>query len=370
VLRVPPPPEPYRPGPVRKPLDPKALAQLPSAADALAPKNIPEELLARVGVGEAAKAPEGLVAVLGGPDGHVGQVSGLAVSPDGKTLASAGGDKLLLWDLATGAVRHKLLGHQDHVYCVAFSADGRVLAAGDRAGAIKLWDPATGTELRTLIGHAGRVTRIAFSPDGRVLGSTGNDGSVRLWDAKTGKLQRILAVGAEATYAIAFSPDGKTVASGFNDGIVRLWNVESGWEVAALPGHGRNWIRAVSFSADGGTLASSCHALDPVRLWNLTELRVRETLAGHTSAVIDACWDASGRLLATASDSDGTVRVWDTSVSPARCKVLEVLTPGRNWLHAVTFTPDGRYLATANPDGIILILKLAERGSTVPFTDG
>jgi hypothetical protein len=62
--------------------------------------------------------------------------------------------------------------------------------------------------------------------------------------------------------------------------------------------------------------------------------------------------------------------VWDTSVSPARCKVLGVLTPGRNWLHAVTFTPDGRYLATANPDGIILILKLAERGSTVPFTDG
>jgi WD40 repeat protein len=86
------------------------------------------------------------------------------------------------------------------------------------------------------------------------------------------------------------------------------------------------------------------------------------------ASVIAACWDPAGRLLATAGDTDGIVRVWDTTGTPPRCRVLPVIAQDKPWLHDVVFTPDGRYLATANPDGTIYILKLADRGS-LPFAD-
>jgi WD40 repeat protein len=110
------------------------------------------------------------------------QASGVAFSPDGKLLASAGADKVVrLWDAATGKPTAALKGHKDDVYSVAFSPDGKTLASGSYDKTVRLWD-AGGKHLATLKAHTSTVNTVAFSPDGKVLATGSNDGTIRLWD--------------------------------------------------------------------------------------------------------------------------------------------------------------------------------------------
>jgi WD40 repeat protein len=110
---------------------------------------------------------------------------------------------------------------------VAFSPDGRWLAASHASGRVWIWDTATGTEMRELRGHLDPANAVAFSPDGQRLATAGDDQTVRLWDAVTGTELLTLTLGPPGASlwatSVTFSPDGQRLAVGGSDRKVRIW---------------------------------------------------------------------------------------------------------------------------------------------------
>jgi WD40 repeat protein len=140
---------------------------------------------------------------------------------------------------------------------------------------------------------------------------------------------------------------------------VKLWDVRSGW-ASSLDGHTAP-VRAAAFSPDGRKLATGGDD-QTVRLWDLIA-GTHETLRGHGAVVKALAWRADGRLLVS-TGGDGTLRLWGVGQPGTPCRVLPLL-PAGNWLDGFAFSPEGRHLAIANPDGTVYLLRLARTGERV-----
>ena len=239
------------------------------------------------------------------------------------------------------------------MFGLTFSPDGHGLASGSRDGTIILWDADSGAELRTLRGHSRSFSRLRFSPDGRTLAAGDESGLVKRWDVASGKEESLLPGHAGVVRCVAFSPDGTRLASGGEDRTVRLHDLAGGGpRKFTMP----SAVNDVAFSPDGRTLAAIGDAPDAaVRLWDL-ETGQETTWGGHTGAVRGLAFSPAEPLLASCAD-DGTVRLWERTAGEPRAGTIDL---GRfpSGVRAVAFTPDGRYLVTANGNGTLYVLRV------------
>lgn len=294
--------------------------------------------------------------------GHTYWVVSIAFSPDGKTLASGAlDDTIRLWEVPSGKpLRAPLIEKADGPNCLAFSPDGKTLASGSHEGTIRLWDVERGEQIgEPFRGHGDWVTSVAFSPDGRTLASGSNDKTVRLWDIAGGKPIGVpLTAHTDSVISVAFRPDGKTLASAGADRTIRLWDIASARAgVAPLTGH-TDFVWSVVFSPDGKSLASSSSDFT-IRLWDSASgLPSEVPLTGHTWIIWSVAFSPDGKMLASGgcakSDDpkcpDGEIRLWDV----ARGKQIGEPLHGRTGIvRSVTFSPDGKILASGNGDKTI-----------------
>jgi WD40 repeat protein/transcriptional regulator with XRE-family HTH domain len=202
-------------------------------------------------------------------------VNGVAFSPNGELLASAGADGTVrLWYTATRQPTGTVLFVEAGVNGVAFSPNGQLVATADADGTVRLWNTATGQQvgapLRADTGTGGGVNGVAFSPNGTLLASAGADGTVRLWNTATRQPTGTAFLVEGGVNGVAFSPDGTLLASAGADGTVRLWNTTTGQQVGTPlrvdTGYG---VNGVAFSPDG-TLLATADADGTVQTWQMS----------------------------------------------------------------------------------------------------
>ncbi len=355
----------------------------------------------------------------------------MVVSPDGKTVAAAGGTEkdIVLVDTASGKILHTLHGHAFKVVTLAFSPDGKTLASADEfydvgmpdeskvaTGIVRLWDVDKGKEIAQLKGHEKAVDVLAFSPDGKQLAASGYV-STLVWDlpAANAAPQRLkvlaatlrfspdgkkLACGGKSIvvvdladpdhlremtrapefvpcHALRFSADGKTLAGAMNDGAVLLWDVATGkerlrpfaghrttkggqqyrWPILSGPQRvSTNGVSQVQLSFDGKT-AATCGVDNCLCVWDTTtgkQLRHFDLTEGDDQPQVRGIsWIAlspDGKYAAATSErgnthySENTLTVWDVDSGKA-IRVFKGKNKGQGGLNHLNFLPDGRLLA-------------------------
>jgi len=288
-------------------------------------------------------------------NGHQDGVWGVSLSPDGKYIATGGEDGTVkVWNLSGHQIT-QVEAHKGGVMSVNFSPDGQSFATAGRDGKAKLWN-LSGQQIATFEGHKGRVIWVRFSPDGQRIATTGFDRTVRLWDL-SGEQIDLFDTHQQGVWEVKFSPNGQYLATTGFDGTVKLLNL-SGQIIADMKGH-QEIVRSVSFSPDGQYLAAAGDD-DTVQVGKLSgqQIHIINKFKGNQNGIWGISFSPDGKRLATAG-RDGTIKLWQPFARLAQ-PTTEIQGHQGIVYHAI-FSLDGQYLVTTSEDKISKIWDISSR---------
>ena len=202
--------------------------------------------------------------------GHSGSVYAVAYAPDSSRLYTASWDKSVrIWDALTGKHLKTINGHTAGVLAIGLSPDGRYIVTGatingrktakeaaSKKQTVIIWDAQTGEKFKSLQGHDNSVYDVAYSPDGKMIVTASWDGSIKIWDALNGKELKTLKGHSQSIQTAAFSPNSLRLATGSWDRTTKIWDIGAGRELLTLKDHSAQVLDVV-FSPDGRQLASA-----------------------------------------------------------------------------------------------------------------
>lgn len=296
-------------------------------------------------------------------------VRSLAFTPDGSTLAAAGGDRedfaIHIWEVASGQKIGILGGHGDIVWNVAFSPDGQMLASVSSDGTAKIWDWRNGDILK-ILDFPDQVGSVSFSPDGQALAVGGLDDLQNLraaiWIFSTSSWQPLLKIPEYVNItAMSYSPNGRWLVGGGASRNVQVWRTSDGTSLFTL--NHANQALDVAISPDSSTAATATCGFTvddqctegSVWLWDLSTGKLINRLADFPDVVESVTFSVDGSSL-IATSRDGTLRVYATSNYEPQ---FEADPPGGNGVTALS--PDGGLLATGGANGDVRLWKIVYR---------
>lgn len=256
---------------------------------------------------------------------HVDQVRAVAFSPDGRRLAAAGGPsgrfgELKIWDLHASPPKPivTVRGHSDAILGLAFSPDGATIATASYDKTVRLWSAADGKELGTLKEHSDAVYAVAFVSDVQLVSAAG-DRTLKVWDVSSKVRLFTINDALDSVYAVAVHPSGTSIAAAGADRMIRTWTWNG--DASAAAGHTAT-LRASTFA--------------------------------HGDAVLRLAYSPDGSMLVSAG-ADGVIKIWDAGT----LREKHALGGQPDWVMGLALSPDGKWLAAGRYDGTLGVYELA-----------
>lgn len=302
-------------------------------------------------------------------NGHEDCVYCLALSPDGKWLVSGEGapDNLVkVWNFETGECQAILEGHMDQVSSVAITSGGKRIISASFDESVRIWDTGSSHELAKLEGCTNRISSvIAFQGNARLL-SWGSDRKFKLWDLESYNCFKTIECGREDIFSIAINRAGDQALLGYIDGRIQLWNIESGKCIATLRGHS-DIVSSIQFTSDGCFAVSGSYD-KTIKIWALDAGNCVGTLEGHKHKVRSVIIFPNNTLIASVDFQDFKIWIWDWKLNTrlqsvgegSWSKIAEVPT-------SITISPDGSRLLIGTTYGKIYVYRLTGISPVSPF---
>jgi len=283
-------------------------------------------------------------------------------SPDGTLLVTQHGADILLWNGETGVQIGSMLGDDVGDVCaLAISPNGRLLASLAQENTLVLWDLAARNKVTSIRPAHAFIRKIAFSPDGKTIVTGDGKNGVVLRDARTlMPIEPSLEAHQDRVMAAEFSPDGKLLATGSRDRTVMLWEVASRTPLGVLLEKEPGTLTGIALSRDGRTVATTRPG--KLRIWDVHSRTLLGVPLEGGKTFMSVAMNSTGDIVATGT-ADGKIVFWDIL---RRVAITESLDAHEGLVHSLAFSPDDKILASGGQDKRVILWNAASHTPVAP----